>query len=192
VVEAKQYLCLDVDLLVLESLAPLFAMHASLPKGKVLVAPEVTLQPVPDVRHALETVYLSSSAETDRLLSLFPAAGAQSHVINDGLFVADFDALAAVDEALRAAPVVWSWVSARRDVWWRTKGALNVALAQARAIEPLDRAYNAQLHVAEAALHATGARPKATWLGQPARVLHYNGRGRASYGAHKRAILRSS
>ncbi len=188
-VEAKQYLCMDADLLVLDTLAPLFEMHAALPAGQVLIGPEATRTPVTNLRQGLRTVYLATAAETDRLLAPYPGTDDEPTVVNDGVFVADFEALASVDETLRDAPFVRDWVTARRDVWWRTKAALNIALARARAITPLDSAYNAQLHIDPAISCAFGGRQGATWRGRPAKVLHFNGAGKNVYPAWRRTIL---
>jgi glycosyltransferase involved in cell wall biosynthesis len=188
-VEAKQYLCLDADVLVLDSLAPLFKMHAALRRGQVLIAPEATRDPVTDLRHGLQSVYLATLADAERLLAPYPGAATNPNVVNDGVFVADFEALTAVDETLRSAPALCDWVVARRDVWWRAKAALNVALARAHAITPLDSAYNAQLHLEPAKSSTIDGQPGATWRGRPAKVLHFNGRGKNSYAAWKRIVL---
>ncbi|HLK39234.1 MAG TPA: hypothetical protein VKU41_20875, partial [Polyangiaceae bacterium] len=188
-VEAEQYLCLDADVLVLDSLAPLFEIHAALPAGQVLIGPEATKVLVADLRHGLQSIYLATAAEAAQLLAALPGAERETTVVNDGVFVAGFGALAAVDSALRRAPAVTQWVSARRDVWWRQKAALNLALAQARAIAPLDSAYNAQLHVEGAVSGGGDGRPAALWRGRPAKVLHFNGAGRSAYGAWRRSVL---
>lgn len=188
-VEAKQYLCLDVDLLVLSSLRPLFETHAALPRGQILVAPEATRQPTPNLRHALESLYRSTRAETDCLLRAFPGAATETNVINDGVFVADAVALEGLAETLQRSTILREWINARRDVWWRTKGALNVALAGARVIEPLDSAYNAQLHADGAVLRTVGGQPSAVWRGRAANVLHFNGNGRSAYATSRRAVL---
>ena len=91
-VEAKQYLCMDADLLVLDTLAPLFEMHAALPAGQVLIGPEATRTPVTNLRQGLRTVYLATAAETDWLLAPYPGTDDEPTVVNDGVFVADFEA----------------------------------------------------------------------------------------------------
>src|SRR5579872_3738428 len=157
--------------------------------GQVLIGPEATKVLVADLRHGLQSIYLATAAEAAQLLAALPGAERETTVVNDGVFVAGFGALAAVDSALRRAPAVTQWVSARRDVWWRQKAALNLALAQARAIAPLDSAYNAQLHVEGAVSGGGDGRPAALWRGRPAKVLHFNGAGRSAYGAWRRSVL---
>jgi glycosyltransferase involved in cell wall biosynthesis len=188
-ISAKQYLCLDADVLVVDGLASLFEMHAALPRGRALVAAESSPQSIPDLRSALESLYLTAPAEAERLLAPYPDAASSRDVINDGVFVADFDALAAVDEILRDAAALRIWATARRDVWWRTKGALNVALAQARAITLLGGEYNVQLHVDPAVPCTVDGRPGAHSRGRRVRILHFNGRGKNLYSSWRRTLF---
>jgi hypothetical protein len=188
VVHARQYLCLDADILVASSLAPLFAMHAALDASKFLIAAEATTTPVPDLRRALSAVYMAMPSEVDRLLHAHPQAGAEDNVVNDGVFVADGHGLTSVDATLRRATAVRQWVRSRHDVWWRTKAALNIALAETNAIVPLDGEYNAQLHVEPARAPHGGALHRAEWRGRAARVLHFNGSGKKSYASWRRAL----
>jgi hypothetical protein len=191
-VRANQYLCLDADVLVLDSLAPLFERHAGLGYGKVLVAPEAAAPPPQRLRDALASLYRATPIEVRRLIGRHLRAGAEPHVVNDGVFVADLEALTSVDAILRSEPFVRGWVNARRDVWWRHKAAFNLALARLGAIVPLDAAYNAQLHAVPATGQVVAGRPHAEWRGQPAWVLHFNGGGRAAYESWRAELLRAS
>jgi glycosyltransferase involved in cell wall biosynthesis len=188
-VDARQFLCLDADVLVADRLDTLFEAHARLPPGRVLIAPEAVQGPALDLRQALGSVYAATPQEVDGLFAAFPEATEEIHVVNDGVFVADREALLAVDAALSAAPAVVDWVAARSDVWWRQKAALNLALARTRAIEPLDEAYNAQLHIDPAERREVEGRPRPVWRSRPARVLHFNGSGRNAYPSWRRALL---
>jgi hypothetical protein len=191
-VEARQYMCLDADLLVLDSLAPLFEMHAKLPMGRVLIAPEAARSTICDLRRGLQMVYLATPAEVGSLFAAVPEAARETYVVNDGVFVADSEALATVDAILRGTPAITQWASSRRDVWWRQKAALNLALSRAQAIAPLDIMYNAQLHI-EAAIRCPGeGRPRAQWRGRPARVIHFNGGAKNVYASWRHAVLAGS
>jgi hypothetical protein len=180
-VEAKQYLCLDADVLVLDSLAPLFEEHGRLPAGRVLVAPEATEEPVATLREALWSVYRATPREVDSLLNPVAPASLDAPATNDGVFVADRASLSAVDGILRGDRALTAWVKARPDVWWRQKAAFNVALARMGACVLLDGGYNAQLHVAPAVRRVVQGRVCAEWRGAVARLLHFNGRGKEAY-----------
>ncbi|WP_394829226.1 glycosyltransferase family 2 protein [Pendulispora albinea] len=191
VVRARQYLCLDADVLVLAGLRPLFEQHAALPKGHVLIAPEATRHAVATLGHALQSVYMATPHEVESLVGSRSAIAAEPHVINDGVFVADADALAKVDDFLRRAPLLREWVGARGDVWWRQKAALNIALAADRAIAPLDATYNMQLHIhpVEHDARTGGAMSRGAMSRDSIRVLHFNGAGRRLHAGWKQLVL---
>jgi hypothetical protein len=189
VVRANQYLCLDADVLILDSLAPLFEQHARSGYGKVLVASEGGPHSGQTLREGLASVYRATPVEIRRLIGRHLRAGAEPHVLNDGVFVADQAALASADAVLRSEPFVRAWVNARPDLGWRTKAAFNLALARLGAIVPLCTEYNAQIHLAPAIGHREEGRLRAEWRGEPARVLHFNGRGRESYEGWRAQVL---
>ncbi|WP_437534811.1 glycosyltransferase family 2 protein [Sorangium sp. So ce726] len=179
-VDARQYLCLDADLLVLDSLAELFEQHARLPAGKVLIAPESMPGRPVSLGAALTSIYHGTAGEIASLTRGDPALAAYPHVVNDGLFVADRVGLEAVDGWLRSSAGIVQWVHGRRDVGWRQKAALNLALASIGADVALDPSYNVQLHAERAEPDGgSGAR----WRGGRARVLHFNGAGRRLHAA---------
>lgn len=189
VVNANQYLCLDADLLVLDTLMPLFHRHAALPKGTVLIAPEAAARAAAPLAHALRSVYRATHDEIEALLGSQPRLTGERRIVNDGVFVADREALVAVDGFLRRSPAIREWVGARPDVWWRQKAALNIALAHLGAMAPMDDSYNAQLHVESAEPLLAEGREVTFWRGRPARVLHFNGAGRSSFAAWKSRLL---
>lgn len=188
-VEARQYLCLDTDVLVLESLATLFEQHASLGEGRVLIARESTNVRVGTLGQALASVYLATPDEVARLTGRDPAIQDAPHVVNDGVFVADRAALLAIDRTLREAPHIAAWVHARQQVWWRQKAALNLALARLSCGAELDPGFNVQLHCEQIERRIVDGRNAAVWRGRHARVLHFNGSGRRAYDEWRHALL---
>jgi len=188
-VRAKQYLCLDADVLVVDGLSTLFELHARLPEGRVLIAPEATRGHVPTLSDALVGLYRSTRGELDALIREYPRIAREPHVVNDGVFVADAAALQAVDDLLGASATLQSWARARPDVWWRPKGALNVALSQLGAIAPLDGSYNVQLHIEIARRGSSNGDRATLWRGRRATVLHFNGGARATYRQWRRDVL---
>jgi hypothetical protein len=189
VVRAKQYLCLDADVLVLGDLGPLFVEHARLAEGRVLIAAESTQGHVPTLKDALVSVYQSEPWEIEALIRACPRVAEEHLVANDGVFVADRAALQAADELLSRTTTLQTWTRARTDVWWRPKGALNVALAQLGAAARLDSTYNVQLHIETVERASEDGRVVALWRGHRATVLHFNGGGREAYPEWKHALL---
>jgi hypothetical protein len=188
-IEAEQYLCLDADVLVLDSLVPLFEKHAALPKGKVVIGAEATPDCAINLRQGLQSIYLATPAEATRLLRGRPEARGECCAVNDGLFVADREALSRIDQLLRDSPEVGDWVRSRRDVWWRQKAALNLALACGDTIVPLDNAYNVQLHVQSVKRSFSQGRVLAHSQSENAKMLHFNGRGKNLYSTWRNIVL---
>jgi glycosyltransferase involved in cell wall biosynthesis len=188
-VEASQYLCLDTDVLILDSLASLFDQHAQLGPGQVLIAAEAARVPIDSLERALSKIYHASAAEIAALTGADAQLQAYPRIVNDGVFVADGEALMAIDRCLRAAPGLVAWVHARADVSWRQKAALNIALARLGCGAVLDQAFNVQLHVEHVAARRAGERCEPLWRGQRARVLHFNGAGRAAHRLWRDLVL---
>jgi hypothetical protein len=189
VVKANQYLCLDADLLVLDTLLPLFERHAALPKGMVLIGREAAAGAGAPLARALRSVYGATHQEVEALLGSDPRLFGERSVVNDGVFVAHHQALVAIDGFLQRSRIIREWVGAKVDVWWRQKAALNIALAHLGAIAPMDDSYNAQLHVERPEPPLDGGRRITCWRGRPARVLHFNGAGRSAFDAWKAHVL---
>jgi hypothetical protein len=137
----------------------------------MLIAPEASRTAWQGLGSALCSVYAASADERQRLTAGDPSLDLYPQVVNDGVFVADRAALLSIDEALRGAPEWQAWVYARRDVWWRHKAALNLALARLDAASPLDPLYNVQLHVE-------------SQVPPEAKILHFSGTGRRHHGSY--------
>jgi hypothetical protein len=175
VVEAERFLCLDADLLVLDSLAPVLARLDTAPAGAVLVCPEGDGRLA--LGEALERIYFGSVADLDRLGSSAAHAGYQL-TVNDGLFCGRSSALRALDAEIRSLGAEW-WVDERHDVWWRNQFVFNLALARRDCGVELDRGFNVQLHVEDVGI-AEGENGLSAHCadGTTARVLHFGGVGR--------------
>jgi glycosyltransferase involved in cell wall biosynthesis len=188
-VHARQYLCLDADVVVTASLAPLFALHGELPAGRILVAREACTRPVNTLAEALVQIYRASPMELAMLTGTDQEIASYPLVANDGVWVSDRAALQQLDANLRAAPELASWVHARADVWWRAKAAFNIALARLACGVELDSCFNVQLHVERAQPRSTRGESIASWRGRPAAILHFNGAGRATHHQWSRRVL---
>jgi hypothetical protein len=113
----------------------------------------------------LTTMYGATPGERARLTGDDARVDGYPLVINDGVFVADHQALLAVDAFLRTRPGVATWVHGNPRVWWRQKAALNLALAMHDSAVALDWTYNVQLHAQQT-------------VPRGAKILHFNGAGR--------------
>ena len=179
IVEAEQYLCLDGDMLVLGSLAPIFSALEACPEGSILAAREGNGHGLHNLDFALGNVYGGTRDDQRRFFGA--SDGEYSLVVNDGLFAGSRAAMLALDGAVRGIPGAAAWIDQRHDIWWRNQFIFNLALAKLRCGVELDGSYNVQLHVQDVGIRRAGARIEAEWHGRPVKVLHFSGIGRRKY-----------
>ena len=180
VVDARYFLCLDADMLVLGDLRPLFSALDACPETGILACREGNGPGFQGLEHALRLVYGGSDLDRQRLFAS-DAEASYALVVNDGLFAGSRTALLALDGTIRAMPEVTAWIDQRHDIWWRNQFVFNLALARLRCGIELDGTYNVQLHAQDVEIRRTGGRLEADWHGRPARVLHFSGVGRRKY-----------
>jgi hypothetical protein len=191
VVPARQYLLLDADVLVLGEIGPLFDRLDGEPEGSTLLAREGPVDRPRPLAEGLVAVHRATPAEVE---SLCPdvASRTRTFCVNDGVVLAGREALAGLDCAVRAHPAWVAWGQARRDVRWRQKGVLNLALATAgRAVE-LDALDNFQLNTDSVQEDRSTGFLRALSSALPVRVLHFNGLGRRLWHRWHRALLREA
>lgn len=181
VVEAESFLCLDSDMLVLGDLRPVFAALEACPPGSILACREANGSEETRLAEALSVVYKGGGADIARVAGRDGGEGDYALVVNDGLFAGGRAALLALDSLVRGWEGAAAWVDEREDVWWRNQFVFNLALARLRCGVELSPVYNVQLNSQDVEPSLAGGRARATWRGQEARVLHFNGGGRAKY-----------
>ena len=179
VTAAERYLCLDADMLVMGSLAPVFATLDACPPGRVLACREGNGHHYRDVEHIMSAAYGGQPGDIARITGGDGAEGGYPLVVNDGLFAGDRTALLGLDGAIRGMPGAAAWIDAAPRLPWRNQAIFNLALArQGNGLE-LAASYNVQLHATDVVVETgNGRRPSATWHGRPVRVLHASGSGR--------------
>ena len=182
-IEADYFVCLDADMLVLESLEPVFAALEALPSGSILACREGNGSHFPSLQAVLDTAYCARAGDLERIMGREGGEGAYPLVVNDGIFAGNRAALLALDAVIRGWPEAPRWVDERNDVWWRNQAVFNLALAALACGVELDGTYNLQLHVRDAEMKWEDGRVAATWNGRPVRVLHFSGCGRRKYPA---------
>jgi predicted O-methyltransferase YrrM len=179
-VDARHFLCLDADMLVLGDLRPLFAALEACPEVSILACREGNGLGFQGLAHALISVYGGTDLDRQQLFASDAEAN-YSLVVNDGLFAGSRAALLALDGTIRSMPGAAAWIDQRRDIWWRNQFVFNVALARLRCGVELDGTYNVQLHAQDVHIRRARGRIEAEWRGRPARVLHLSGIGRRKY-----------
>ncbi len=180
VVDARQYLCLDADMLVLGDLRPVFSALDACPDGTLLACREGNNGSLNHLGKALQNVYGGNHSDLHRL-SVSPEEAAYSLVVNDGLFAGGRAALLALDGVIRTMPNAAAWADEHRTVWWRNQFVFNLALARLRCGVELDSGYNVQLHAQDVQIRQEGARVLAGWHGRQPRVLHFSGGAKRKY-----------
>ncbi|HYI08044.1 MAG TPA: CmcI family methyltransferase [Thermoanaerobaculia bacterium] len=180
VVDARQFLCLDADMLVTTSLAPLFAALDALPPQTILACRDTSRSGMHTVGDALRLLYDGGDAD-ERLLSITGEEAAFPLVVNDGIFAAGRTAMLELDATIRAMDHAQQWMESTSWVWWRNQFLFNLALARNRAGVELDRSYNVQLLSEDVSFDTTTGRVAANRGEHPARVLHFNGGAKKKY-----------
>ena len=181
VVDARMFLCLDADMLVLGDLRPVFSMLDACPDSTVLACREANGRGLRDLDHALACVYWGRRSDFARLLGTVSGEAAYPLVINDGMFAGSRAALLAVDAVIRSWPSAPRWVDERHDVWWRNQFIFNLALARLQCGVALDPVYNVQMDCQNVDIVGGDRAFRAFWNGRAVRLLHFNGRGRHKY-----------
>lgn len=181
VVDARQFLCLDVDMLVLGELSSIFAALEACPEGSLLACREGNGAYYRDLQHALTTVYGGRSGDIARIVGAEGSEGAYPLIVNDGLFAGDRTALLALDALIRGWPEAPAWTDELPDIRWRNQFVFNLAMAHLRRGVELKGTYNVQLHSQHVEIDGSNGSLRAAWRGLPVRVLHFNGSGRERY-----------
>lgn len=143
-VKAQRYICLEADMLVLNSLQPLSEMIGFCPESILTVQPN----DVPR-REAIEERVVAAQGSLKELKALVGDLYApELRFGNGGLICGSRTAMLALDEQIqKMMPYAAQWVDARPDVGWRDECILNLAMHQLSCNVQIDDAWNLQLHI---------------------------------------------
>jgi predicted O-methyltransferase YrrM len=180
VIDARQYLCLDADMLVLDDLRPVFSALDACPEGRILACREGNSHEANHLGNSLRAIYGGGDADV-RQLEITPQEEAYTLVVNDGLFAGGRAALLALDGTVRTIPQASAWSDGNPKYSWRNQFIFNLALARLQCGVELDSSYNIQLHVQDVEFRPEGSRMRAFWRGRQARVLHFSGGAKRKY-----------
>lgn len=186
-VQARYYLCMDADILVLEEVARVFDALDAHPPDSILIARDAFLKQG-SLRSQLTEHYRGEDRDFGTLLGRVNDEGNFGMLVNDGVFAGSRHALLALDNIIRNMQHAAAWVDFYSDHGWRNQFILNLALARLRCAVELDWRYNLQLHMNDPQLETVEGRPQAILRGQKAHVLHFCGWGRDKYAVWRRQI----
>jgi hypothetical protein len=180
-IDARDYICLDADMLVLDDLCGVFdAIEAHAPDS-ILIVRDAFLTNGNLLRQLCEH-YRGQVSDLTLLLGRVNDEANYGLIVNDGFFAGSRRALLGVDNLIRNMPHAAAWVDHYSDHGWRNQFVFNLALARLRCAVELDTRYNLQLHMHDARPVTNGTRLQALWRGREAHVLHFCGWGRDKYG----------
>jgi glycosyltransferase involved in cell wall biosynthesis len=168
-VEAAEYLCLDPDTVVLDSLAPIFLRLGESAKSAVLACRDAAF--TGDLAGAMDLLPGASRADLETIAG-GSNLGAHRLVVHDGMFCARRDALLAVAaeiEAMKAAP---AWVGTGRGARRRLGMVFNAALAKLGCAVEVDRRYNVQVRKQPVTRRVQRGREEVLFRGCRVAVLH--------------------
>ena len=180
VVDARQYLCLDADMIATGDLSPLFAALDVLPARSILVCRDCNNDAYRDLHHVLEANY-GGGEEDVALLGMTDAERRYPLVVNDGLFASSRAALLALDSTVRGIQDAAKWMDARDRAPLRNQFIFNLALARLDAGVAIDDTWNVQLHAQDVEWDQSTRRAVASWNGRRARVVHFSGSAKRKY-----------
>ena len=180
VVNARRFLCLDADTLVLGDLRPIFSALDACEAGSILVCCDSFVRNN-NLLEALCTHYQGQPADLSALLGMSGAEGSYRFLVNDGVFAGGKSALRRLDATVRAMSGVAGWVDQFQNHGWRNQFVFNLALAHLDCGVEMSPVYNVQLHMNDVELRRDNGRVQALWQGRPARILHFCGWGRDKY-----------
>jgi hypothetical protein len=178
VINARQYLCLDADTLVLGDLRPLFNSLEALPDDRVLVAKDSFMRSG-TLGDQLTRHYAGKATDLGLLLGTAENEAGYPFVVNDGVFAGSRRALLSVESILRSLPGAAAWTDQLHDHGWRNQFLFNLVLARLNCGVELDGIFNVQMHMNDVQWEKdVNGGVHAVWRGRPCRILHFCGWGR--------------
>lgn len=180
VINARRFLCLDADTVVLGDLQPIFGAMDAHPAGSILVSRDAYVRNA-RLLDALTTHYEGNAQDLRKLLVTPRDEGSYPFLVNDGVFAGTRIALRQLDRIIRSLRGAAAWVDERQHHGWRNQFIFNLALARLDCGVELDPIFNLQLHMNDVQISREGNKVSALWRGRPARILHFCGWGRDKY-----------
>lgn len=183
-IRANNYIVLDVDMIVTNSLNPLLSSIGVVPSSNILICKEQEGQSQSTLMSGIDSYAhpyfgkpgdLSSLKVTEHMAHNCP-------VFNGGVMAGTREAFFGLESAMRdLMPFAGYWE--RQEVYiqdsikvkWREQGVMNASLARTGKWSELSGIYNCQLAVSNHPFEIVHGAPSATIDNQQAVIIHFNG-----------------
>lgn len=171
-VNANKYICLDVDMLVLDDIRRVFDALDAHPPDTILIARDAFMKGG-SLSHQLCTHYRGQTSDIALLLGRASGESDNNFIVNDGFFAGTRRALLGIESVIRNMTHAVGWMDYYPDHNWRNQFIFNLALAYLRCPVELDTRYNLQIHMHDVDFRLLAGRPQAIWHGRPVHVVHF-------------------
>ncbi len=178
-VNARQYLCLDADILVVGDLRPIFYALDACTEGTALVCEDEYIAGIAhNLGEALTRFYRGHDGDIAFLTGGADDVRNYPIVVNDGVFASDRAGMLSIDKYLRSLlPRSSDWMKQDEEHNSRNQFLFNLALAHLNCGVTLNRTYNT-LTVAHDITKSPDGGIRSQEDGKRVRVLHFAGAGR--------------
>lgn len=190
-IRANNYIVLDVDMIVNNSLNPLLSSIGVVPPSHILICKEQEGQSQSTLSSGIDTYahpYFGMHGDMAKL-KVTPQMSQSCPVFNGGVMAGTREAFLGLESAMRdLMPFSGYWE--RQEVYnpdsikvkWREQGVMNAALARTGKWSELSGIYNCQLAVSNHPFELVHGAPTAIIDNQQATIIHFNGIvGRSHY-----------
>ena len=181
-IRANNYLVLDVDMIVTNSLNPLLSSIGVMPSGHMMICREQENKLNNNLVSGFEShPYFSKLHELEKL-KVEQSVASHCPVFNGGVMAGNREAFLGLENAMRdLMPFSGYWekqevyTNHNVKVKWREQGVMNAALARTGKWSELSGIYNCQLAVSNNHFEIVNGAPTAIIDGQNATIIHFNG-----------------
>ncbi len=180
-VPADEFLCLDSDMLVLQSVRPLLDAVTACCNRAILVARESNGPRYADLQDALCRVYHSDPNNfcgkygIEKDLLRYPL------VVNDGMLAGSRQAFINLARCIRGFHRITEWVDEHPELGYRNQFVLNLALAKLNCGVEASGDFNVQANYQRIDFTRIGQSLSAAWSQGAARIVHFCGHSRNMY-----------
>lgn len=183
-IRASNYIILDVDMIVTNSLNPLLSSIGVVPSSHILICKEQEGQSQSVLSSGIDTYAHPYFGKPGDLANLKVTQQMSQHcpVFNGGVMAGTREAFFGLESAMRdLMPFSGYWekqevyIPDSTRVKWREQGVMNASLARTGKWSELSGIYNCQLAVSNHPFEIIQGAPSASIENQQATIIHFNG-----------------